>query len=129
MRLAGAKDRVALFAVVSAVIVWPLTLPAQTPSSDGSPAAGATQAASASPTTDPAPAASPTANAAAIPVKTYTVPSGTKVLLQLRSSLNTKSAKAGDGVYLTSSFPVVVGNRVMIPAGVFVQGTVDRVVR
>ncbi len=61
--------------------------------------------------------------------KTYTVPAGTKVLLQLRSAVNTKSAKAGDGVYLASTFPVVVGNRVMIPPGVYVQGVVDRVVR
>jgi hypothetical protein len=61
--------------------------------------------------------------------KSYAVPAGTKVLLQLRSSINTKSAKAGDGVYLASTFPVVVGNRVMIPAGVYVQGVVDRVER
>jgi len=61
--------------------------------------------------------------------KTYTVPAGTKVLLQLRSGINTKSAKPGDGVYLASTFPVVVGNRVMIPSGVYVQGVVDRVVR
>ena len=61
--------------------------------------------------------------------KNYTVPAGTKVLLQLRSAINTKSAKPGDGVYLSSTFPVVVGNRVVIPAGVYVQGTVDRVVR
>ena len=61
--------------------------------------------------------------------KTYIVPAGTKVLLQLRSAINTKSAKPGDGVYLASTFPVVVGNRVMIPAGVYVQGVVDRVVR
>ncbi len=60
---------------------------------------------------------------------TFTVPAGTKVLLQLRSALNTKSAKAGDGVYLASTFPVVVGNRVLIPAGVYVQGVVDRVQR
>ncbi len=60
---------------------------------------------------------------------TYVVPAGTKVLLQLRSALNTKSAKPGDGVYLVSSFPVVVGNRVMIPSGVYVQGVVDRVER
>lgn len=60
---------------------------------------------------------------------TYTVPAGTKVLLQLRSSVNTHSAKPGDGVYLASTFPVVVGNRVMIPTGVYVQGVVDRVVR
>jgi type IV secretion system protein VirB10 len=61
--------------------------------------------------------------------KIYVVPAGTKVLLQLRSAINTKSAKVGDGVYLDSTFPVVVGNRVMIPAGVYVQGTVDRVER
>jgi hypothetical protein len=61
--------------------------------------------------------------------KTYAVPTGTKVLLQLRSAINTKSAKPGDGVYLASAFPVVVGNRVMIPAGVYVQGVVDRVTR
>ena len=65
----------------------------------------------------------------AILPKTYTVPAGTKVLLQLRSSINTRSAKPGDGVYLASTFPVVVGNKVMIPAGVYVQGVVDRVAR
>ncbi len=59
----------------------------------------------------------------------YTVPAGTKVLLELRSAINTKSAKPGDGVYLSSTFPVVVGNRVMIPTGVYVQGVVDRVQR
>jgi hypothetical protein len=61
--------------------------------------------------------------------KTYTVPAGTKVLLQLRSGINTKSARVGDGVYLASVFPVVVGNHVMIPTGVYVQGVVDRVER
>ena len=70
----------------------------------------------------------PTAQAA-VSKPTYTVPAGTKVLLQLRSSINTKSAKPGDGVYLASTFPVVVGNRVMIPSGVYVQGVVDRVSR
>jgi hypothetical protein len=61
--------------------------------------------------------------------KSFIVPAGTKVLLQLRSSVNTKSARPGDGVYLASAFPVVVGNRVLIPAGVYVQGVVDRVER
>jgi len=75
-----------------------------------------------------APAAAPAQNEAPA-TKTYTVPAGTKVLLQLRSAVNTKSAKAGDGVYLASTFPVVVGNKVMIPAGVYVQGSVDRVQR
>jgi len=61
--------------------------------------------------------------------RTYTVPAGTKVLLELRSAVDTRSAKPGDGVYLASTFPVVVGNHVLIPAGVYVQGVVDRVAR
>jgi type IV secretion system protein VirB10 len=70
------------------------------------------------------------ADSQVVPVKkTYTVPAGTKVLLQLRSAINTASAKPGDGIYLVSTFPVVVGNKVMIPSGVYVQGVVDRVAR
>jgi hypothetical protein len=61
--------------------------------------------------------------------QTYTVPAGTKVLLSLKSGINTKTAQHGDGVYLVSSFPVVENARVMIPVGVYVQGVVDRVVR
>jgi hypothetical protein len=79
-------------------------------------------------------ASQPPAEPAGVPLpapvkKTYTVPAGTKVLLQVRSAVNTRSAKPGDGVYLASTFPVVVGSRVMIPAGVYVQGVVDRVER
>ncbi len=74
--------------------------------------------------------AAPATPAPAVPAAmTYVVPAGTKVLLKLRSGINTKSAAPGDGVYLSSTFPVAVGNRVVIPAGVYVQGVVDRVVR
>jgi type IV secretion system protein VirB10 len=97
-----------------------------TPSAASQPAPAPAAAAA---TADPAAANSANASVPAIPKKTYTVPAGTKVLLQLRSSVNTKSARVGDGVYLSSAFPVVVGNHVMIPTGVFVQGVVDRVVR
>jgi hypothetical protein len=92
-----------------------------------SPAPTAAESAQTQPTqeqTDQASSDKPAANAP----KTYQVPAGTKVLLSLKSSVNTRSARPGDGVYLVSSFPVVVGNRVMIPAGVYVQGQVDRVV-
>ncbi len=95
-----------------------------------SPDAASAQKTPASPATQPEASAAAAPGAAPTPAKkTYTVPAGTKVLLQLRSSVNTKSARPGDGVYLSSTFPVVVGNRVLIPAGVFVQGMVDRVVR
>jgi type IV secretion system protein VirB10 len=108
---------------------------AQTPVQPADAASAPAQEATAPPSqasrsaSAPAAAQTPDAAPAAAAKKTYTVPAGTKVLLQLRSSINTRSAKPGDGVYLASTFPVVVGNRVMIPAGVYVQGVVDRVVR
>jgi type IV secretion system protein VirB10 len=76
--------------------------------------------------TTPSPATQP---AAAPAPQTFTVPAGTKVLLSLKSAINTKTAQQGDGVYLVSSFPVVGNSRIMIPVGVYVQGVVDRVVR
>jgi hypothetical protein len=94
--------------------------PAAQTATSTAPTAGA-QAAPAT-----APASAPTPAAASAP-KTFTVPAGTKVLLELRSAINTRSAKPGDGVYLSSVFPVTVGNRVMIPVGVYVQGQVDHV--
>jgi len=93
------------------------------------PSEGASNSASQTAAANPSAPLPSDANAATPARKTYTVPAGTKVLLQLRSSLNSKSAQPGDGVYLASAFPVVVGNRVMIPSGVFVQGVVDRVTR
>jgi hypothetical protein len=102
------------------------TAPESTPAAASQPASPPAAVAA---TPEPAPPNAASANGAAVQKKTYTVPAGTKVLLQLRSSVNTKSARVGDGVYLSSAFPVVVGNHVMIPTGVFVQGVVDRVVR
>ena len=102
---------------------------AQSPDLPAATAAPA-QASAANSALPPAAAAAAEHDTSATAVrKTYIVPAGTKVLLTVRSAVNTKSAKPGDGVYLASAFPVVVGNRVMIPAGVYVQGVVDRVQR
>ena len=37
-----------------------------------------------------------------------TVPAGTKVLLSVESPINTKTARPGDGIYLVSTFPVIM---------------------
>jgi hypothetical protein len=78
--------------------------------------------------TAPTSSAAPQPAAVATP-QTFTVPAGTKLLLSLKSAINTKTAQQGDGVYLVSSFPVVGNARIMIPVGVYVQGVVDRVLR
>ena len=58
-----------------------------------------------------------------------TVPAGTKLLLSLKSAVNTKTAHPGDGVYLETSFPITQNNRIVIPAGTYVQGVIDNVKR
>jgi len=102
----------------------PSSAPAAPPAAAPAPAPAPPQTAAATPPSDPntPPPAAPAPNI-------IFVPSGTKVLLETRSAINTKSAKPGDGVYLYSTFPVIVGNRVVIPAGVYVQGVVDSIVR
>jgi hypothetical protein len=84
-----------------------------------------------------APAATPPAAPAtdaqsAAPVNSqpvFVVPAGTKIPLTLKSAISTSTTKPGDAVYLNSDFPVIVGGRVVIPAGVFVQGYIDGVQR
>ena len=76
------------------------------------------------------PAASNEANPAAqAGLKTYTVPSGTRILLSLKSEISTRAAAPGDPVYLVSEFPVVSEGVVVLPAGMYVKGSIDRVVR
>ena len=70
---------------------------------------------------------SPTADSASAPQaaqKNYIVPSGTRLPLILHNAVTTKNAKAGDPVYLETLFPVVIDNRILIPAGSYVQGEI-----
>ena len=85
----------------------------------GANSAGATSAAPAapaSPASDSAPKAAP---------KNYVVPSGTRLPLILHNAVTTRNAKPGDPVYLETLFPVVIENRILIPAGSYVQGEIQ----
>jgi hypothetical protein len=56
---------------------------------------------------------------------TYVVPSGTRLPLILHNAVTTRNAKPGDPVYLETLFPVVIDNRILIPAGSYVQGEIQ----
>jgi type IV secretion system protein VirB10 len=51
-----------------------------------------------------------------------TVPSGTRVGVVLQNGISTRSAKAGDSVYLQTSFPITLNNRIVIPVGSYLRG-------
>jgi type IV secretory pathway VirB10-like protein len=63
------------------------------------------------------------------PSLAYSVPAGTKVPLTLTQGITSKTAKEGDPVYAQTAFPITQNNRIVIPAGAYVQGVVRRVVR
>ena len=58
-----------------------------------------------------------------------TIPSGTKVPLALKQAISTKNARDGDAVYAVTTFPVVINDRIVIPAGTYVQGRISSVKR
>jgi hypothetical protein len=51
-----------------------------------------------------------------------TVPAGTRMAVVLENGISTRNAKAGDSVYLRTSFPITQNNRIVIPVGSYVRG-------
>src|SRR5712692_4928414 len=51
-----------------------------------------------------------------------TVPAGTRVGVVLQNGISTHNAKAGDSVYLQTSFPITQNNHVVIPVGSYLRG-------
>ena len=57
------------------------------------------------------------------------VPSGTQIPLVLEQAISTKNARVGDAVYARTSFPITLNDRILIPAGTYVQGRIADVKR
>ncbi len=72
------------------------------------------------PRENPPPAAAP---------GTYRIDPGTHILLNMINSVSTKQAMVGDRIYLETAFPVLSGNRIVIPQGSWVTGTISEVKR
>lgn len=57
----------------------------------------------------------------------YTVRAGTRLLLSLLNSVDTKHSREGNHIYLQTTFPVGVNGRIVIPSGSSVTGTLIKV--
>jgi hypothetical protein len=60
---------------------------------------------------------------------TLIIPAGTRVPLSLKQAISTRTARDGDPVDAETAFPFVVNERVVIPAGTYIQGKIERVKR
>jgi hypothetical protein len=72
---------------------------------------------------------SPSQSTGALSASSITLPAGTKIELFLMRPVWAASAKAGDPVYAQVSFPAVANDRVAIPAGAYVMGTIESVTK
>jgi hypothetical protein len=63
------------------------------------------------------------------PAQSLVLPAGTKIELAVTSPVWARTAKAGDNLYTQADFPVIIGNSVAIPAGTYVQGTIQSITR
>ncbi len=57
------------------------------------------------------------------------IPEGTRLTLQLNEHLSTKSSSEGDRFTAVVTVPVMQGDRIVIPKGSIVSGSISRVVR
>ena len=58
-----------------------------------------------------------------------TLPAGTQLALILTHPIDSKTMHRGDTVFAETTAPVLVDNQVVIPAGAFVQGKVEKLTR
>jgi hypothetical protein len=75
---------------------------------------------SAPPAVAPPPALEPASRAAS--GEKVLIPAGTRIGVVLENGISTRSAKLGDSVYLQTSFPITIGNRIVIPVGSYLRG-------
>jgi hypothetical protein len=56
-----------------------------------------------------------------------TIPAGTRIPVRLKNAISTKSSHEGDPIYAQSTFPVVVNDHIVVPAGTYVQGKISQI--
>ena len=83
---------------------------------------------------DQSPTTSQTAAANSAPADTsrsevVTIPASTRLALVLTNPVSSKTMHRGDVVYAQTTAPVIVGDRAVIPAGIFVQGKIEKLTR
>jgi hypothetical protein len=78
------------------------------------------------------PPGAPAAKASTTPESqgtTVTIPAGTHVAMALTHPVDSHSTHRGDEIFAQTTSPLIVSNQVVIPAGTFVQGKVDKMTR
>ena len=57
------------------------------------------------------------------------VPAATTIPLRLMNTINSRTAQPGQALYCETIFPITAGNRILIPLGSSVKGSITQVIR
>ena len=105
-------------------MAWGQAADTTKPADTASPPAGAAQATDAAQAKElSAPPAGATL-AEAVDPNAAVIPAGTKIPLVLKQAISTKNAREGDAVYAETAFPFAVNDRMLVPAGTYIQGRI-----
>lgn len=55
------------------------------------------------------------------------IPAGTRIPIRLENTISTKANREGDPIYARSTFPVVLEEKIIVPAGTYVQGKISAI--
>jgi len=55
---------------------------------------------------------------------TLVIPAGSRIPLSLQQAISTKNAREGDAVYASTTFPFVLNEHILVPAGTYIQGKI-----
>ena len=77
----------------------------------------------------PSPAAAANSSSGTNTADQILVPAGTRLPLLLHNGITTRNAQPGEPLYLETTFPVIVNDRIVIPAGSYVQGEITEAKR
>jgi hypothetical protein len=71
----------------------------------------------------------PPANSPPAPSSRLVVPANTTIPLELRNTINSRTAYAGQSIYCETIYPITVQNRILLPVGTYVKGAITQVRR
>jgi len=119
--------------LIVVAVAAPLAAQLQNPPATPAPAQPRSQAqnASAAPAASDQPqSAAPASTSPSKPTYSpFVVPKDTTIPVELRNSINSRTAYAGQAIYCDTIYPVTVNDRIVIPVGSWVKGEVTQVVR
>ncbi len=74
-------------------------------------------------------AGAPSPSGAAEAANPHVIPAGTTIPLQLKNTISSRTAYVGENIYCETIYPIAVNNRILIPVGSYVKGSITQAAR